>query len=421
MRITKLYGYFPFLMLIFLALTFSLPSTKANPQKNQEKSVGDLAPDFGIIDIHTNKTSMLSDYLGKVIILDLFATWCGPCIVALPQIIRIQNSYNATDLQIISIDIDLNESYSQVMEFALEHSMSWIVSLDISLMNGVYGTGYIPTLYIINQTGYVAYQEIGFNYQGVINALDKLITPDSMTPVIENPQIIPITSPLTFSHNKLTIEADNISDNLGVYETFVQIDNGQTIKNISLSKGVSGALSTEFAIPPSLLFDTSQISVSLGVTDYRGNQILSTEVEIPVEKVDVDLAPPTISDVSIEYDSNSTHYFFTASARISDDVFVDEVTMLLKEGNQPQGYTVEDVTRNSDDMTLFTGYLALKKTIINDPERVGVIITATDIAGKKSNYPTNSTDDNTTPIFPIYIILMGLFGLFLIRKLRVKL
>ena len=95
--------------------------------------------------------------------------------------------------------------------------------------------------------------------------------------------------------------------------------------------------------------------------------------------------------------------------------------MLLKEGNQPQGYTVTNVTRDSDDMTLFIGFLALRKNIINDPENVGVLITATDVTGKESSYPPNTTENNTTPIFPIYIILMGLLSLFLLRKLRVKL
>jgi len=418
MQTTKLSRCFPFLLFIFLTLTFSLPSTKAN---FQEKSIGDLAPDFNIVDIYSNASSRLSDYLGKVVILDLFATWCGPCIAALPQILRIQNSYNATDLQIISIDVDSSEHYPQVLKFALENSMSWIVTLDESNMNKEYGTGYIPTLYIINQTGYVVYQEIGFDYQSVINALDVLITPDSTSPILENPKITPITSPLSFLHNKLTVEADNITDNLGVYEIFVQIDNGKTIKQISVSEGVSGALSTEFAIPPSLLFYTSQISVYLGATDYRGNQVLSTEVEIPVEIVDIDITPPTISDVSIDYSSNSTHYFFTTSANISDDVFVDEVTMTLKEGNQPQGYLVKNITRDFSDMSSFTGFLTLKKIVISNPENVGVLITATDISGKESNYSTNIAEENTTPIFSIYVLLIGLFSLFLLRKLRVKL
>jgi thiol-disulfide isomerase/thioredoxin len=124
-------------LLVFLALTFSLPSTKGNLQA---KYVGDRAPDFDIVNIYSNTSSKLSDYLGKVVILDLFATWCGPCIVALPQIVRIQNSYNATDLQIISIDVDSSESYSKVMNFAVDNDMSWIVTLDESNMKQEYGT-----------------------------------------------------------------------------------------------------------------------------------------------------------------------------------------------------------------------------------------------------------------------------------------
>ncbi|MHA2277617.1 MAG: TlpA family protein disulfide reductase, partial [Candidatus Kariarchaeaceae archaeon] len=129
MQTTILSRYLPFLLLIFLSLTFTILSTRAI---SQEKSIGDLAPDFDIVDIYTNTSSKLSDYHGKVIILDLFATWCGPCIAALPQIIRIQNSYNESHLQIISIDVDSAESYSEVMNFALDNSMSWVVTLDES-------------------------------------------------------------------------------------------------------------------------------------------------------------------------------------------------------------------------------------------------------------------------------------------------
>ncbi|MHA2275367.1 MAG: TlpA family protein disulfide reductase, partial [Candidatus Kariarchaeaceae archaeon] len=70
----------------------------------------------------------------------------------------------------------------------LDNSMSWVVTLDESNMNQNYGTGYIPTMYIVNQTGYVIYREIGFNYQGVVDALNELITAteENATPIFND-------------------------------------------------------------------------------------------------------------------------------------------------------------------------------------------------------------------------------------------
>ncbi|MFX0126280.1 MAG: TlpA family protein disulfide reductase [Candidatus Hodarchaeota archaeon] len=163
---------FTLLFITLLGISSTLSTTTSIPC---EQSVGGFAPDFEIVDIYTNISSHLSDYIGKVVILDLWATWCGPCREAIPQLVRIQKLYNASDLQIISIDVDTNETYSQVKNFAIKYNMTWLVTRDITNMNQDYGTGYIPTLYVINQTGYITYTEIGFNYAGVVNALDLLL------------------------------------------------------------------------------------------------------------------------------------------------------------------------------------------------------------------------------------------------------
>ena len=92
--------------------------------KPEQRPVGGSAPNFDIVDIETNISSQLSDYIGKVVILDLFATWCGPCIDAIPYIKRIQKSYFASDLQIISIDVDQSESYDSVKAFSQKHKIN---------------------------------------------------------------------------------------------------------------------------------------------------------------------------------------------------------------------------------------------------------------------------------------------------------
>ncbi|UCG03474.1 MAG: redoxin domain-containing protein [Candidatus Heimdallarchaeota archaeon] len=133
------------------------------------------APDFTLTDFVTNVSFSLSDFQGKVVILDLFATWCPPCVDAIPKIREISLSYSVNDLVIISIDIDSGEDEQLVEDFIEEHQMDWWVAFDnSSIVSNNYGSGYIPTLYVIDQNQIVTYSEIGFDFEEVLNTLDQL-------------------------------------------------------------------------------------------------------------------------------------------------------------------------------------------------------------------------------------------------------
>ncbi|MHA1407549.1 MAG: TlpA family protein disulfide reductase [Candidatus Heimdallarchaeaceae archaeon] len=118
--------------------------------------VGDLAPDFSIMDVSTHENYTLYDFLGKMVFLDLFATWCGPCEISLPYIRLFYDMYPEDMLQIISIDVDNNETENQVSGFRNSHDMDWIVGIDVDgSIDSAYGSGFIPTFYLLNTTGHV--------------------------------------------------------------------------------------------------------------------------------------------------------------------------------------------------------------------------------------------------------------------------
>ncbi len=136
---------------------------------------GTTAPNFNLTDIMTSETFSLSDFEGKTVILDLFTTRCGACVQAIPRIRDIYQSYSTEDLIIISIDLDTSESEEILRDFILEHEMEWLVALDYnSVIDSNYGSEYVPTMYIIDKSQTVAYSEIGFNFEEVINTLDQL-------------------------------------------------------------------------------------------------------------------------------------------------------------------------------------------------------------------------------------------------------
>ena len=80
--------------------------------------------DFKLKDV-AGKEVTLSDYKGKVILLDFWATWCGPCKVEIPGFVDFQNRYGKDGLQIIGISVD--DTVEQLTPFIKEYKMNYPV------------------------------------------------------------------------------------------------------------------------------------------------------------------------------------------------------------------------------------------------------------------------------------------------------
>ncbi len=428
MILKKSIKVFTLLALVLTALNSLTPTIIAqyNP-----RPVGGYAPNFDIVDIKTNTSSQLSDYLGKVVMLDLFATWCGPCIDAMPYIKRIQKSYSPSDLQIISIGVS-NESYDLVKAFSQRYRMSWLVTLDESNMNKDYGSGAIPTMYIINQTGYIAYSEVGFYYDGVINALDQLIDPDAAAPVIESPSITALTPTLSFDNNKVKIQAVNVTDNLALEKVYVNVKNLAGTKIYYVNQKENGGLDLTLGINPVQLYNTDYVEVSIGAKDYRGNTFVTTPINFAVELVTEDVELPEVTNVIIqpvEIPSQPSYYLYTITVELTDDTCIAEVKIVLKEEGRLGGYTVSNITRSEDHVNQFIGYIELKDNTFSDHDRLYVEVTATDVAGKTISYSSllgaNMSEETSSSVsfgFNGIFLILGLLSvhLFVQKRRRVK-
>src|SRR6266478_7220926 len=64
-----------------------------------------LAPDFTLKD-STGATVKLSDYRGKIVLLNFWATWCGPCKIEIPWFVEFEQSYAASGLQVVGVSVD---------------------------------------------------------------------------------------------------------------------------------------------------------------------------------------------------------------------------------------------------------------------------------------------------------------------------
>jgi thiol-disulfide isomerase/thioredoxin len=132
----------------------------------------DPAPDFKVKDLD-GKDLSLQAYKGKVILLNFWATWCGPCRAEIPSLIELQSKYKDR-LQIIGMDVDDEED--TVREVAKEEIINYPVALATVPVRLAYGgIGALPTVFVINTEGGVVQKHVGlFNpvlYETEVRAL----------------------------------------------------------------------------------------------------------------------------------------------------------------------------------------------------------------------------------------------------------
>ncbi len=126
-------------------------STRQAQAKALTKGDHPLAPDFTLTELNGQKLS-LADYKGKVVLLDFWATWCGPCRIEIPGFVQLQNKYRDQGFTVIGISMD--DGPEPVKEFYQEFRMNYPVALTDHKVDQLYG-GVIglPTTFVIGRDG----------------------------------------------------------------------------------------------------------------------------------------------------------------------------------------------------------------------------------------------------------------------------
>ncbi len=118
-----------------------------------------VAPDLSLTDLSGQKLN-LSEYKGKVILLDFWATWCGPCRIEIPGFVDLQNRYR--DQGFVVIGISMDDGPEPVREFYREYRMNYRVALGDDklgeLFGGIFG---LPTTFLIGRDGRVYAKHVG--------------------------------------------------------------------------------------------------------------------------------------------------------------------------------------------------------------------------------------------------------------------
>jgi cytochrome c biogenesis protein CcmG, thiol:disulfide interchange protein DsbE len=136
----------------------------------------DPAPEFKVKDLDGNDLSLASSR-GKVVLLNFWATWCGPCRAEIPSLIALQQRYK-DQIQIIGLDVD-DDDEKAVRGFATDEGINYPIALTPNKVRLDYGgIAALPTLFVINSEGKVVQKHVGlFNpalYEIEVRALLNL-------------------------------------------------------------------------------------------------------------------------------------------------------------------------------------------------------------------------------------------------------
>ena len=118
-----------------------------------------VAPDFSLPGL-TGEQLALSQYRGKVVLLDFWATWCGPCREEIPRFVDLQSKYGNRGLQIIGVSMD--DSPEPVRDFSKQFKMNYPVVMGNAKIGELYGGVLgLPIAFLIGRDGRIYARHIG--------------------------------------------------------------------------------------------------------------------------------------------------------------------------------------------------------------------------------------------------------------------
>jgi peroxiredoxin len=122
--------------------------------------IGQTPPEFSLADLDGNEVS-LSDFAGKVVILDLWATWCPPCRQEIPFLVSLYEEYNDEGLEVVGIGLDRGGA-KVLAPFVEANDVTYTILVGNEDVSRAYGVSSIPMTLMIDRDGRVASREVGF-------------------------------------------------------------------------------------------------------------------------------------------------------------------------------------------------------------------------------------------------------------------
>ena len=163
-----------------IALAVGLAGCARNPESVQAASTvkseptRKAAPDFTLKDAD-GKMVKLSDYKGKVVLLNFWATWCGPCKIEIPWFKEFETNYKNKGFAVLGVAMD-DEGWDAVRPYIQQQSVNYRVLMGTEPVGALYGgVESLPTSFLIDRQGRIAATHIGLVSKSVyVNDLKDL-------------------------------------------------------------------------------------------------------------------------------------------------------------------------------------------------------------------------------------------------------
>jgi peroxiredoxin len=158
-----------------------LPLQTPEPlQASEPLQPGTRAPAFTTRTVD-GKTLKLSSLRGHVVLIDYWATWCGPCQMATPVYQSLYQKYRNRGLRVIGMSVDDERTVKYIKPFMRHFGMTYTVTADPAkniAAKEAYGSRGIPTQYLIDKKGIVRWSQDGFSFdeqQSLPPLIEKLL------------------------------------------------------------------------------------------------------------------------------------------------------------------------------------------------------------------------------------------------------
>src|SRR6202051_572291 len=147
-------------MVISIMLVFGIQRVHHSKVVPPGKLQGQPAPDFTLT-TPEGKTMKLSDFHGKAVLLNFWATWCGPCKVEMPWFVDLQKQYGSQGLQIIGVAMD-DGSKEDIAKFAKDMGVNYPILIGKESVGDQYGgVPALPETFVVGRDGKIVDKILG--------------------------------------------------------------------------------------------------------------------------------------------------------------------------------------------------------------------------------------------------------------------